>query len=246
MTSSTQTDLDQWNLLLNNALVDPDRAALLSVMADSINVAVVERPDVRIDVASALSAILDAQPYDDQTWREVETSLTICLGEWASRLIGWLVVNSDYALRLGEIRPNLRPEALALIQGLLARYGSDLERAFYMSGGLVDDWQTLQRELWTDPSMNRYRLRFRIMKYNREDVLVESGPDAMLALATQLLGVLNLVPAASAFSQDREPFLSEARRLIETLTLTPAEPPEQATPVSSDSIANASGDSKSG
>jgi hypothetical protein len=244
MTSNTQSDTDQWTLLLRDELTESDRATLLGTMAESINSALEERAEVRNDITSALRAILDTQRYDDRTWSAVDNSLTICLGEWASRLVAWLVANADYATRLAEIRPNLKAPALAFLQGLLARYGSDLERAFYMTNGFVDDWRSLWRDLWTDPSTNQYRLRLRILKYSGEDVLLESGPDAMLALATQLLTILNAIPVTNAFSQDPEPFLSEARQLVSTLTPAPAEPSEQPTPVSSGSVTDTSGESK--
>jgi hypothetical protein len=95
-----------------------------------------------------------------------------------------------------------------------------------------------------DPSTNQYRLRLRILKYSGDDVLLESGPDAMLALATQLLTMLNAIPVTSAFSQDPEPFLNEARQLVGTLTPAPAEPPGQPAPVSPDGVTDTSGDPK--
>lgn len=245
MTSSTEDYLSQWNMLLDNQLGDADRAALLQIMAESVNTSVADRPSVRLDVTDALSAILDSKRYDDQTWRAVDTSLSICLDEWAPRLIGWLVVNPEYSLRLAEIRPRLSPAALALIQGLLARYGADLERVFYMSGGFIDDWRTVWRGLRIDPSTNQYRISLRVQKYSGEDVFIESRPDTMLTLATQVLAALNAVPAEGTFTQDTEPFLSEARTLVEALTPVPAAPATQAAPVLPASTADASGDSES-
>ena len=241
MTANDQAELDQWNLLLNNALADSHRRALLGIAVDNLNTATTERPDVHIDVANALSAILDRQPLNDQTWSAVEKSLSVCLGERPSRLIGWLVRDENYLSRLIEVRPDLQPPALALLQGLIARYGPGLERAFYMDGGYVDDWQRLQREIWTDPSTNRCKIRLSIMKYNGEDMLVEGGPDSMLTLATHVLMTLNGVQDASLFRQDPEPFLNEARRLVETLTPVPPEPTTQLAQSALDSRAATAG-----
>lgn len=245
MSPSNEDYLSQWNMLLVNQLEDPERAALLQFMAESINTAVADRSSVRIDVTDALSAILDGTRYDDQTWRAVDTSLTVCLDEWAPRLIGWLVLNPDYPSRLAEIRSRLSPAALALIQGLLARYGSDLEAAFYMSGGFIDEWRTIWRGLRVDPSTNQYRITLRIQKYTGEDMVIESRPDTMLTLATQVLASLNAVPADSAFTDDTEQFLSEARTLVQALTPAPAAPPAQVAPVSPTPAADGSGGSES-
>jgi hypothetical protein len=188
----------------------------------------------------ALGAILNAKPYDDQIWSAVDAALTICLDEWASRLIAWLVVNQDIPPRLAEIGSSLSPAALALIRGLLARHGSDLERAFYMSGGLIDDWRTLWSGLRVDPATNQYRIWLRIQKYNGEDMLIESRPGAMLTLATQLLSGLNAVPGASAITQDGEPFLIQANQLVKTLTPIPAGTQIPATPAAPENTASAS------
>jgi hypothetical protein len=240
MTSSTETYFDNWNKLMSNELTDPERAVLVEFMAESMNTAVSGNADARIDVMDALGAIFDTKPYDDQMWGAVEAALTLSLDEWAPRLIGWLVVNQDIPPRLAEVGPSLSPAALALIRGLLARHGSDLERAFYLSGGFIDDWRTLWSSLRLDPSTNQYRILLRIQKYNGEDMLIESRPDAMLTLATQLLSNLNAVPGAGAFSQNSEPFLSQANQLVKTLTPIPAETQTLATPTSPDSTASAS------
>lgn len=205
---------DRWVQLLDGRLADAARDELLAVAAAELNQAVAARGGDCRSLLDALASVID-QPVSERLWADASRALDLALGGNPARLVGWLVVDSDYAERLAQLRPALDRASAAFLTDLLVRCGERLARASHLAVTRNEhDWWLVDRELRVDPSTGLATVRLKISKYNGEVVLIEGRPDSILTLAEAVLAAVNAVGDAAAFERELDSFMDTVGRTL--------------------------------
>ena len=215
-------DLDErWSQLVDGALDDGARHQLLAIAAGELNQVLAERNGDYRGLLDAVGSVAE-QPVTEQLWEDATRAFELALGGHASRLVNWLVLDSQYAPRLAEIKSQLDPPAAAFLTDLLVRFGDRLERSSYLFVTRSEhDWRLINREINVDRATGRMSVRLKISKYNGEIVLIEGRPDSILTLADAVLASVLGIGDRSAFLQDVGPFLETMQQTAAMLTGDP-------------------------
>lgn len=224
-----------WSDLIGGVLDAPQRLRVLEEVASDLNSAVARRPESTA-LLETLGRVFGDRALTAEMWPSAESAVSLEYGPAAVRVLTWLLDDvSQVQQRFDEILPMLDIPSEVLLRDILARHVEDLGWSYFIwFFRTPEEWRNINIDTFQVLGANRYSHRVRLTLVNGKTFSFESRAPQMLVLVRTMLAVLNDLPAAAFPQTEVEPFLEQARRLVDTLSASSGGPQERAPAEASD------------
>lgn len=204
-------DEERWQQLLRGDASRRETKSLLIEACGSLDELLTSNPRAGEEVQAVLTRRLSGN-VDPDTWPLVEEGLTTFGGTHLGQLVKWIVPDGPGDVSRIETFERYCSEPLRdFVRAILSIYGVDLREALELWGEFPEGWRRIVPYVYADVETREYYLKFRVSKFNGDEIGLEGTPDSFLQLVTNIARTLEVIDTRAAFSDDAvEAFRSAA------------------------------------
>jgi len=221
MSSKVKSSVN-WDKVLSGTASPAEIAEAIGVSVDELDKFVTDMPGAADAIDQLLSARLE-KPMNTFSWTVAFSALSDYIGENPATLLSWIA--SDQDSRLADLAPyTATPHAMSVIRSVLHTHGPDLELAYAITQHSVHDWRRIERQILYDQDRGQYTIAVRLLKNNREEIMLELAANSVLNLMAIFHDMVRELPSREVFGeQPMKDFIDKASETIRFLA--PADKP---------------------
>lgn len=214
-----------WDAATIISVGPPDE--LIAGSAVELGASLRSQPELGSEFHAYLARKIPAQ-LDAETWDQLRKQVTDTLGAGPGGLVMWASYidpsEDDRAQRLALLNAIAEPAVVAFLHRIRTAYGTDFQAAWEVYGELPNNWKTVNRDIYVDVVRGRPYIKFTMLKFNGEQVLVEGTGDSFLNLAAYLSAALTTLGDPSFFTQDIIDYYTANASALLTMFHPPEDP----------------------